>query len=478
MKKDLTDQFKGKKLAIIGDVMLDRFIWGDVSRVSPEAPVPIVHAKKETFAPGGAANTAANITSLGGSAYLFGFVGKDPAAGQLKNILSEARVNSDHLIAIDMKTIEKIRIVGQGQQLVRIDYEENLKLTRRTEQQLLDDFQAQKFDSVIISDYAKGAITQNLAEEIITTSLKKKTPVLVDPKPQNLEFYRGATLVTPNDYEAAQMTGIAGKTDSLVEKKAQKISKMLGSNVIITRGGKGMTLSLLKGRTLHIGTKAREVFDVSGAGDTVAATLGMCLSTGMSLEKAAEIANFAGGVAVSKLGTSRVHSDELRMFFRKQNPKQKTLEEIRRIVAELKQKNKTIVWTNGCFDILHVGHIKYLQEAKSHGDCLIIGVNSDSSVEKLKGENRPIIGETERVEILSSLEFVDYVILFDEERVTRFLKELKPDVFIKGGDYSIDTLDQEERSTVQKYGGRIVLIPPIKDKSTTNMIKKILNSHK
>ncbi len=480
MMKSLIEMFKGKRIAVIGDIMLDRFIWGDVNRISPEAPVPVVHVRNETYAPGGAGNTAANVASLGGTPLLIGLAGRDTAGDILLSQLKKHNIDTKNILQIKgLKTTEKIRIVGLGQQLARIDYEQGIRPDKKTTDTLLARFRQmlKSLDAVIISDYTKGAVSRRLATNIISLCIKNKKPVIADPKPASIGFYKSATLVTPNSSEATKITGIVGGTDSAVKKKAGSISKALGTNVLITRGKKGMLLFNKDGTAASFQTRAREVYDVSGAGDTVVAVLGLCLASGTGLEKACMLANYAAGIAVGKLGTSSVSLTEMASVINKTNLKTRSIDELNAIVRRLRQNNRKVVWTNGCFDLLHVGHIRYLREAKSLGDVLIIGVNSDSSVRKLKGKKRPIISEKERTEILSSLEFVDYLLIYDDETATRFLKELRPDFFVKGGDYTMESLDKGERKAVESYGGKIVLIPPIRDRSTTNVIKRILDTH-
>lgn len=477
--KSAVDSFRGKRILVVGDIMLDRFIWGDVERISPEAPVPVVRARHDTVSPGGAGNTAANVASLGGQPHLFGFVGNDAAGAILLGELPRHGINAEGVVGIcDACTTEKTRIIGLSQQLVRIDREKKL-VPGKARAMLLSRFRKALNNAacVIVSDYSKGVVTRELAHAIIDSCRRQKIPVVVDPKPANAGFFRHATLITPNSKEAGEMSGIAGTGNTDTEKKGRRLSEQLDCNVLVTRGERGMTLVLKDGRALHIPAESREVYDVSGAGDTVAAAMALCIACGMKLEDGAHVANAAAGIAVGKLGTATVMPSELKAALSGRAVKQRSVAELRRIVAQLRRAGKSIVWTNGCFDLLHVGHIRYLRKARGLGDALIVGVNSDASVRRLKGSARPIISEHERVEILSSLEFVDHVLLFDEPRVTRFLRLLRPDVFVKGGDYTLSTLDQEERAAVEKYRGRIALIPLTRERSTSGLIKRILDSH-
>ena len=468
------ETWKGKRILVIGDLMLDRFIWGEVERISPEAPVQVVKVDKESCSPGGAANTAANISALGGEAYLAGLIGKDPAGESLRGLLEEAGIDTSLIdILPKARTIEKMRLVGRNQQIARIDYDYEFKAEQA---QGLYEKAIQKLeaiDAVLISDYEKGTINESI-RQLIQEAKKQGIPVIADPKPANAELYSGVTLLTPNLKEAGEIAGYAGSSDQDMEKICRIINKRLSCDVLITRGSEGMTLMERKGRVHHIPTTAHEVYDVSGAGDTVASVMALGLASGAGLEKAAHLANTAAGIAVGKLGTAVVTSADLSLAAAG-HAKERSLEELKLIVADARHMGKRVVWTNGCFDLLHAGHITYLRKAKKLGDILIVGLNSDSSVKELKGDKRPILDENDRSMIISALEAVDYVLIFDDKRVTSILKELKPDVFVKGGDYTLDTLDQEERKVVEGYGGKIELIRPVKDRSTTNIVERIVS---
>jgi len=477
--KKILSNFKGKKILVIGDVMLDHYLVGDVNRISPEAPIPIVKVTQEKYVLGGAANTANNIASLGGKAYLVGIVGEDNAGKILEKQLRENNmVTAGLFIDKDKPTVQKVRVVGKPQQLLRIDYENTKLSDKKIESKILDYVKniIKKVDAVVISDYAKGLMTKNLSSEVISLCNENKKPVIVDPKPKNVNFYKNATLITPNLKEASEMTGIDNNSENAVL-MGEKLKEMLDSNILITKGEYGSTLIELDGNIVHIPTKAKEVYDVSGAGDTVVATLVLALAVGADLKYAAVLANKAAGIVVGKIGTATVSMKEFGSVFEKKESKIKTLDELKSIVRELKKKGKKIVWTNGCFDILHVGHIKYLQKAKEFGDILILGVNTDDSPYfKSKGPGRPILNQDERAELLSAVECIDYIVLFNGEIPIKEVTAIEPDFIIKGGDYK--EKDVVGCKLMKKTGGKVVIIPLVKGFSTTNIIKKIIEKQK
>lgn len=441
--------------------MLDEYVFGKVERISPEAPIPILNVQSKKYVLGGAGNVAANISALGGYAKLMCFIGEDEDGKKIKEI---TEINKIKLIPTFAKTtIKKTRIVSNKQQIVRIDQEETSKKFFNKDLVLKE---SENTDLIIISDYAKGAITQNLID-----NLPKNKKIIIDPKPKNKISYKGIYLITPNKKEALELS----KCNDIHE-AGKKLQRELKANIIITRGKEGM--SIFNDGIKDIPTYAKEVYDVSGAGDTVIATLGLCLASNANLEEAAIIANYAAGISVEKIGTATVNINELKTRIFKSDKKIKTLGELKEIVENEKIKGKKIIWTNGCFDILHKGYIKYLREAKRLGDILVIGINSDNSIKKLKGENRPVQKEEARTEIISSLEFVDYVIVFNETSPIKMLRELKPDIFAKGADYNFETINQEERKAIEECNGKIIFIPFIDGESTTNIINKMNNNLK
>lgn len=459
---DILKKFNERKIVVIGDVMLDQSIIGEVSRISPEAPVQIVNVKKENYEPGGAANVASNISSLGGKVSLFGFVGKDENAKILSRLLIEKKI--DYFFEENFLTTLKVRVRGGNQQLLRLDYEESSP--KNFGKKLLDKLgeEITNSDLILISDYAKGVIDSNLINFL--KSFNKR--IIIDPKPQNFSFYKDSFLITPNEKEAFEMSG--KKEISVAGKYLQE---KLNCNVLITRGEKGMTL--FSDREVDIPTVAREVYDVTGAGDTVIATLSLSLASGASLEEGILLANNAAGIAVSKVGAYQVKMGELEKRIFGEEEKLKSAEELSSIVEDLKKKQKKIVWTNGCFDILHPGHTKYLSKAKEKGDYLIVGLNSDESVKKIKGEGRPIYNQNQRAEVLSSLSCVDFILIYSEPTSKNYLSMFKPDIFAKGGDYTLETINPEEKKIVEEYNGKIIFIDVGEKTSTTKTIEKIKN---
>lgn len=464
---EITRKFPGKKVVVIGDVMLDQYIHGDVSRISPEAPVQVVKVKRESFEPGGAANVAANISSLGGQVTLFGFVGGDESARILSKILEERGIEY-HFGASSMTTVKK-RPTGRGQQLLRIDYEDasQKEFDELLQRELKESVNSS--DIIVISDYSKGTVTPSLMNFLKSTGKR----IIVDVKPENAALYSRVYLVKTNEQESL---ALSGKPD--FQSAGRYIREVLGANAIITRAEKGMALFCDK--EIEIPTYAREVYDVTGAGDTALSAIALSLAAGSSLEEAAIIGNHAAGIAVSRAGTYQVKLDELEKNLSGEESKIKNFLELSEIVKGLKKRGKRIVWTNGCFDLLHEGHVKYLAQAKSLGDFLLVGLNSDSSVRLLKGPDRPINSENSRAEILSALACVDYVMIFSEPEVTKYLEAFEPHFYVKGAGgktgYSLETVNQHERQIVESYGGRIELIDVGKDISASRIIDRIRSS--
>lgn len=468
----------GKKILVIGDLMLDEHIWSKVSRISPEAPVPIADVVRITHVPGGCGNVAANISALGGIPYLIGIIGRDSSGEKLLRALEREKISSNYLIVDEHRpTILKSRIIAASQHVVRVDREDRTLISPRLTQQVIKKVKEliPKVDAVIISDYEKGLITPEVCQTIIKLCHKNQKPVAIDPKGLDYTKYRGATVITPNLREAA----LASRTVIIDEKSLQRAGKIIlkfaqSQYLLITRGKDGMTLFDAHTST-YIPAIPREVFDITGAGDTVIATLVLALAAGANMKEAAILSNFAGSVVVGKIGTATCSREELEEAIEGREPitkKIKLRHEIAAIARNLKIQGAKIVFTNGCFDILHLGHVRYLREAKKLGDILIVGLNSDNSVTALKGPGRPYVSELERAEILASLECVDYVTIFDELRPDNLIKAIKPDFHVKGGDYKISELP--ERKTVEAMGGKVIVIPPIEGRSTTGIVNKIL----
>ena len=444
-----------KRITVIGDVMIDWYLHGESSRISPEAPVPVINFKESKFQLGGAANVANNLKHLEIEPFLIGAVGKDHFGSTLKEHLKLENINFNLLSEISFQTICKQRLMSSNQQLARIDYEQYFHVSKLSN--IFNTFikNITKTDLIIVSDYGKGTIFN--ATKLIQSARKLKKKILIDPKGKDFTKYKGANLITPNKSEFENIMGkVSSKKD--LQKKAKKMLEHLKlESLIVTLGSEGMyvlTQSNKKIKEEFINAYPQEVFDVSGAGDTTISALGAALSEGMDIFSAAEFANLAASISVSKLGTSTVSKDE-----------------IVSLMALEGNKNPVIVFTNGCFDIIHSGHLDLLKEAKSYGDKLIVGLNSDKSISKLKGPDRPIISQSERKKILSALKFVDEVVIFNEENPLKLIKKLKPNILVKGADYTKEQVIGGK--FVESYGGQIKLVKLTKGKSTSNIIDKI-----
>ena len=444
-----------KRITVIGDVMIDWYLHGESSRISPEAPVPVINFKESKFQLGGAANVANNLKHLEVEPFLIGAVGKDHFGSTLKEHLKLENINFNLLSEISFQTICKQRLMSSNQQLARIDYEQYFHVSKLSN--MFNTFikNITKTDLIIVSDYGKGTIFN--AIKLIQSARKLKKKILIDPKGKDFTKYKGANLITPNKSEFENIMGkVSSKKD--LQKKAKKMLEHLKlESLIVTLGSEGMyvlTQSNKKIKEEFINAYPQEVFDVSGAGDTTISALGAALSEGMDIFSAAEFANLAASISVSKLGTSTVSKDE-----------------IVSLMALEGNKKPVIVFTNGCFDIIHSGHLDLLKEAKSYGDKLIVGLNSDKSISKLKGPDRPIISQSERKKILSALKFVDEVVIFNEENPLKLIKKLKPNILVKGADYTKEQVIGGK--FVESYGGQIKLVKLTKGKSTSNIIDKI-----
>jgi len=468
------------KVLVVGDVMLDEYIWSRVSRISPEAPVPVAEMALVTCAPGGAGNTACNIRAVGGEVYLIGIVGADNNAERLRKALEEKGVRTDFLIADpERPTTLKSRIIAHGQQIVRVDYEEKKPINARMKARIAEvvDSKLKEVDAVLISDYAKGVVTPDISQKIISAAKALGRIVSVDPKGRDYNKYRGATIVTPNRREAEEVSGsIITNGDDAVEAGRRLLHELDLEYVLITRGEDGMSLVGKGNMVMHIPAVATEVYDVTGAGDTAVAALTLGLAAGLEIQNAVKLANLAAGVVVRKVGTAVATIEEIEQAIRYHmkagsNRKIVSLEELKEIVKDLKSKGKKIIFTNGCFDLLHLGHVMYLQEAKKLGDILIVGVNSDDSVKQIKGDNRPILPEEDRLQIIAALECVDYVTSFSELTPEKVISDLRPDLHVKGGDYHLAELP--EAKLVESYGGKVVIVDKVKDRSTTRIINLI-----
>jgi D-beta-D-heptose 7-phosphate kinase/D-beta-D-heptose 1-phosphate adenosyltransferase len=470
--------FSQLKVLVIGDIMLDRYIHGDVDRISPEAPVPVIRHAQRYERAGGAANVAMNLAGLGCQAILCGFWGSDMEQAELAAILDRAGVDAVGVVSSSLPTISKTRIVGRNQQLLRLDIESREAPPEVEARRLIDRATelVTKVHAVVLSDYAKGALTNQLCAAVINAARIARIPILVDPKTPDFSKYRGATTVCPNLGELSLATGVAAhQTEDLLAAAQSLIDKNGLDYLTVTMSEKGITL-LRRDSRFHSPARAREVFDVSGAGDTVIATLAASLAGGLAIETAIELANLAAGIVVGKVGTVPIARHELVTALTPSSgvtagEKILDLDHARTRVAEWRASGETIVFTNGCFDLLHVGHITLLEDCRRFGSKLVLGLNTDASICRLKGPSRPIVGERERARVMAALAAVDAVVLFEEDTPLELIRALQPNVLVKGGDYTVETVVGHE--DVLAAGGRVEIVPTVEGFSTTNIVKKL-----
>ncbi len=466
------------KILVVGDVMLDRYLYGSTSRVSPEAPVPVVHLKNTDYKPGGAANVALNVTTLGVNSHVIGLVGNDEPAALLRKSMKDAGIE-DGLIALqDAVTISKTRVISRHQQLIRLDEEDGFasfdhsELLAMVEQQLADTA------VMILSDYDKGTISAIL-QPLIQLARKHQVPVLIDPKTSDFSMYSGATLLTPNMAEFEAAAGKCGDEDDLIEKAVALIKQCDLQAILITRSEKGMSLVYDADTVLHLPAQVRDVFDVTGAGDTVIAVLAAMLAQGNNLDAAARAANVAAGIVVGKLGAASVSYDELSRAMQTKpgdvHTESSVLSEAELLTAvgDARARGERIIMTNGCFDILHAGHVRYLQQARNMGDKLIVAVNDDDSVKRLKGDGRPVNTLANRMQLLAALEMVDWVVAFTEDTPERLICAALPDKLVKGGDYQVE--DIAGYHCVTDNGGEVVVLDYHEGLSTSKTIQAIID---
>ncbi|KGQ64927.1 heptose 1-phosphate adenyltransferase [Gallibacterium anatis 7990] len=465
-------QFNHAKVLVLGDVMLDRYWFGATNRISPEAPVPVVKVQQNEERAGGAANVAMNIASLNVPIKLLGMTGQDEAAQALAKLLADQRIDCDFVRLDSHPTITKLRILSRHQQLLRLDFEENFHDVQSDE--LLSRLQhyIAGYGALILSDYGKGTLSQ--VQQMIQIARQANVPVLIDPKGTDFERYRGATLLTPNMSEFEAVVGMCHSEQEIVDKGLALIKQFDLTALLVTRSEKGMTLIRPQQEAFHLPTQAQEVFDVTGAGDTVISVLGTAIADGRSLEEACYLANVAAGIVVGKLGTSTVSTVELENAIHRRSENGFGImseQELKQAVAKAKARGEKIVMTNGCFDILHPGHVSYLANARKLGDRLIVAVNSDASVKRLKGEQRPINNLETRMAVLAGLASVDWLVAFEEETPQRLISEILPDLLVKGGDYKPEEIAGSKE--VWANGGDVKVLNFENGYSTSNMIKKI-----
>lgn len=464
--------FNLSSVLIVGDLMLDRYWVGPTSRISPEAPVPVVKIDAIEDRPGGAANVALNIAALGAKTSLLGLCGNDEAQQILKNALQSVDVNCQFHSVDGKDTITKLRVLSRNQQLIRLDFEKSFESVDKSpmHEQVIARLAA--CSAVVLSDYAKGCLSDPQA--LIKAARAANKPVIVDPKGSDFGKYRGATVLTPNMSEFQAVVGQCESEEQLVNKGLQLIEELELEALLVTRSEHGMTL-IQKGREeFHLPAKAREVYDVTGAGDTVIATLAASIGAGAELRDACILANAAAGVVVAKLGTSTVNIEELKQAVSKDEKVGTgvmTQAQLKVAVQEAKSRGERLVMTNGCFDILHAGHVSYLEAAAQLGDRLIVAVNGDASVKKLKGEGRPVNNLERRMAVLAGLASTDWIVDFHEETPERLISELLPDILVKGGDYKIEDIAGGKQ--VIANGGQVKVLNFEDGVSTTRIINRI-----
>lgn len=471
-------RFSQARLLVAGDFMLDEYIWGQVSRISPEAPVTVVDVERETRMLGGAGNVVNNLAALGAQVEVLGLVGEDPPAELLRQELARLKVEARGLMTDPgRRTTRKTRVYGGQQQVVRLDRETRTPAPESFTRTALRYLQERLpfLQGVVLSDYAKGVLTPEFLREAIRLARGRDLPIVVDPKGADYSPYAGATVITPNVRELEEAVG---RPLPLWEERVAAAEELRAAlevqALLVTEGAAGMTLVRAQGAERLRARTPREVFDVSGAGDTVVAVLALGLASGFELLQAAALANLAAGVVVTKRGTAPILFSELereRLGRVHQEEKIVTLEELNFIVPHLKVQGRRVVFTNGCFDLLHVGHVRFLEASRRLGDVLIVALDTDASVRRVKGEGRPILGEGERLRLLAALSAVDFVTLFESHQLPEILRNLKPDILTKGSNYPEEKV--EGREIVTGYGGRVQLLPITDPVSVTGLINRI-----
>lgn len=471
------DSLSRAAVLCVGDVMLDRFVYGSVDRVSPEAPIPVLRIEREVTMLGGAGNVVANATALGAACRFVSVVGQDAVGAELQQLVARETGDGSGIVAeAGRQTTVKTRFIGGRQQLLRADAETVASIRSEAAALEVAGRMLPGVGAVILSDYGKGVLTDGLVSQLIAAARAAGLPVVVDPKGTDYRRYAGASVVTPNRKELMQATGMPADTDDEVEAACRRLIETCDvAAIIATRSERGMSV-VTRDAVTHLPAEAREVFDVSGAGDTVVATLTAALSVGVELTDAAQLANLAAGIVVGKVGTAVVRTPELLAALHEQEwrhgeEKVATRDEAAERAERWRARAKRVGFTNGCFDLLHPGHISLLKQARAACDVLIVGLNSDQSVKRLKGESRPVQNETARATVLASLSCVDLVVVFGEDTPETLIHAVRPDVLVKGADYTVETV--VGAGFVQSYGGKVVLASLVEGQSTTNTIRRL-----
>lgn len=460
-------------ILVIGDLMIDHYLWGSCDRISPEAPVQVLNVKKETTVLGGAGNVINNLNALGAKVDVISVIGDDLIGTQIQTMLEKINVSANLIIEKDKITSKKSRLIASNQQIIRYDQESCEDIQKNSEKKIFDILEKNisKYEIILLSDYGKGVLTQQLTKDLISLIKSKGKKVIVDPKGSDYSKYKGSYLLTPNKKEASQATKIDIKDEQSLLKAISKLKQDYELDVsLITLSEDG--IAIFDNELRKKPTVAREVYDVTGAGDTVLASIGFSLACNLNIDQAIDFANLAAGVVVGKLGSATASLNEIIEYESSLHKSTsyshiKTIEEIKKLANELKLKGKKVVFTNGCFDILHVGHVKYLETAKSFGDVLILGLNSDASVKRLKGPSRPVNTEDDRAYTLAALRSVDYVVLFEDDTPYELIKAIKPHTLVKGGDY-------EGKEVVgQELVEELKLVEFVEGRSTSKTIQRI-----
>jgi len=474
------------RVLCIGDVMIDRFIYGSIERISPEAPIPVLLVEREKFMLGGAGNVVANIAALGAKAALVAVVGVDVSGEDVQKQLETLDIQPELEVSRERSTTVKSRYICGMQQVLRVDREKAVSIPSAIEDNLIKRITAlvPKFDVVILSDYKKGLLTDKIVSATIDCARQHGKPVIVDPKGHDFSRYRGATVIKPNHKGLEDATGMKAGTDDEVRAAALKLIMDCGiETVLATRGKDGMTIITKNAEPVHIPAQVREIYDVSGAGDTVIATFATGLGAGLPVRNAALLANVAAGIVVGKTGTATARLDEIRAALEaepvgektsvmQRAPKWVTVQDAATQADRLRARGLKVGFTNGCFDLLHPGHLSVLRQARAGCDFLIVAINSDASVKRLKGPQRPVQNQAARADILSALDMVDMVIVYEEDTPVSLIKEIKPDILVKGGQYKLEEVVGYD--IVMSYGGKIIRADMEDGFSTTNMISRIV----
>ncbi len=474
MKLQIPD-FSSSRVLVVGDVMLDRYWHGDTSRISPEAPVPVVRVGEVEERAGGAGNVALNVAALDGRAIVVGLTGADDTCDALLDILSAANVDCRFVRLLDKATVTKLRVISRHQQLIRLDFEDGFAASDAAHVFTQFAQNLPEAGAVVLSDYGKGTLRD--LQAFVKAARQTGVPVLIDPKGTDFERYRGATLITPNMTEFEAVVGPCTTDEDVVEKGQALIKDMELDALLVTRSERGMTLLQKDQPPLHLPTRAREVFDVTGAGDTVISVLAAAIAAGESLAEATALSNLAAGVVVSKLGTATASVAELQHALRDEQILERgvmTEDAVTQAVRDAQAQGERVVMTNGCFDILHPGHVSYLQQAALLGNRMLVAINDDYSVRRLKGESRPINSVERRMAVMAALECVDWVVPFTEDTPERLICKVAPDVLVKGGDYRPDQIAGGQ--CVLDNGGDVKVLDYIEGHSTSDIIKKVLET--